>query len=180
MNPTSLRMNAKASAMNRFKKKLSTLYFSTIILTLFLAASLLTGCDKEKFFDESISIPNDVWSSSKEMVFKVNIKDTVSRYRFFINIRNSTSYRYSNVYFFLVTEFPGGGMSRDTIECTLADKTGKWLGKGTGKYRDNRIYIRENIRFPRQGTYVLRLNQAMREKELQGISEAGMRLEKQQ
>lgn len=69
-------------------------------------------------------------------------------------------------------------MSRDTIECTLADKSGKWLGKGSGRYRDNRILIRDDIRFPRKGEYTLRLNQAMREEVLEGISEAGVRLEK--
>jgi gliding motility-associated lipoprotein GldH len=69
-------------------------------------------------------------------------------------------------------------MSRDTIECMLAAKNGKWLGKGSGRYRDNRIWIRDNIRFPRKGEYTLRLNQAMREDVLVGISEAGIRLEK--
>ncbi|MFA6949284.1 MAG: gliding motility lipoprotein GldH [Lentimicrobiaceae bacterium] len=153
--------------------------FPTVLLISLLLTFSLTGCDKEKFFDQSISIPDDEWPADQEMVFKVNIEDTVSSYRFFINIRNSTSYRYSNIYFFLITEFPGGGMSRDTIECTLADKTGKWSGKGTGHYRDNRLYIRENIKFPRSGKYIFRLNQAMREQKLKGISEAGMRLEKQ-
>lgn len=153
--------------------------FISFISVLAVLSLFVSSCDDQKFFDNSISLTDDIWPSDKEMVFKVDIEDTISPYRFFINIRNSTSYRYSNIYFFLITEFPGGGMSRDTIECTLADKTGKWLGKGTGKYRDNRVYIRENIRFPRQGTYTLRLNQAMRENKLAGISEAGIRLEKQ-
>lgn len=138
----------------------------------------MTACDREKFFDQSTSIPDDTWPANKEMAFKVDITDSVSAYRFFINVRNGTSYRYSNIYFFLTTEFPGGGMSRDTIECQLADKSGKWLGKGTGKYRDNRIFIRENIRFPQKGTYTFYLNQAMRDDKLEGISEAGIRLEK--
>jgi len=153
--------------------------FISFISILAVLSLFVISCDNQKFFDNSISLTDDIWPSDKDMVFKVDIEDTISPYRFFINIRNSTSYRYSNIYFFLITEFPGGGMSRDTIECTLADKTGKWLGKGTGKYRDNRVYIRENIRFPRQGTYTLRLNQAMRENKLAGISEAGIRLEKQ-
>ena len=153
--------------------------FISFISVLAVLSLFVISCDDQKFFDNSISLTDDIWPSDKEMVFKVDIEDTISPYRFFINIRNSTSYRYSNIYFFLITEFPGGGMSRDTIECTLADKTGKWIGKGTGKYRDNRVYIRENIRFPRQGTYTLRLNQAMRENKLAGISEAGIRLEKQ-
>lgn len=156
--------------------KLNYSLWTFIAVVLFLFAS----CDTTKFFDQSVSIPNDKWPAGQEMVFKVEIEDTVSAYRFYINVRNSTSYRYSNIYFFLTTEFPGGGMSRDTIECVLADKNGDWLGRGTGRYRDNRIFIRENIRFPMKGTYNIRLNQAMREEELKGISEAGIRLEKQE
>jgi gliding motility-associated lipoprotein GldH len=160
-------------------RKLSTnSFFYTIIA--FLSILGLSSCDRDKFFDESVSIPGDKWSSDKEVVFNVDIEDTISPYRFYINVRNSNSYRYSNIWFFLTTEFPLGGMSVDTIECMLANNSGEWLGRGTGKYRDNRIYIRENIRFPQKGSYVFRLNQAMREDELTGISEAGIRLEKQE
>ncbi len=162
---------------NAFTLKINRIVF---FIAVSCGISVMTGCDREKFIDVSVSIPGDVWPSDKEVVFNVNIEDTISPYRFYINIRNSSDYRYSNVYFFLTTEFPKGGMSKDTIECILADKSGKWLGKGTGKYRDNRIFIRENIRFPQQGNYVIRLNQAMREDKLSGISEAGIRLEKQQ
>lgn len=136
------------------------------------------ACDRDKFFDQNVSIHQDEWPADREAVFNVSIEDTVSLYRFYINVRNTTDYRYNNIYFFLVTEFPGGGMSRDTIECILADKSGKWLGKGTGQYRDNRIFIREGIKFPMKGDYSLRLNQAMREQTLEGISEVGIRLEK--
>lgn len=140
--------------------------------------AITISCDRDKFFDESLSLPNDKWPKDEIMSFKINIEDTVSPYKFYLNVRNSTSYRYNNIYFFLTTEFAGGGMSRDTIECLLAAKNGKWLGRGSGRYRDNRIPIRENIHFPRKGIYTIRLNQAMREDNLEGISEAGVRLEK--
>lgn len=148
-------------------------------LGLLLIVALLSACDRNRLYDESVSLENDKWPKDKAMSFKVNVEDTVSTYRFYINVRNNTSYRYNNIYFFLTTEFPGGGMSRDTIECLLAAKDGEWFGKGTGHYRDNRIPIRSNIRFPRAGTYTLSLNQAMREEVLSGISEAGVRLEKE-
>lgn len=152
-----------------------------IIAAIFVGVILLTaGCDRRKFFDESLSLKNDKWPKDQAMSFKVSVEDTIALYRFFINVRHSTSYKYKNVYFFLTTEFPGGGFSRDTINCQLAAKNGEWFGKGTGRYRDNRIPIRSNIRFPRAGTYTLSLNQAMREDVLNGISEAGIRLEKQE
>lgn len=146
----------------------------------FIILAMVTSCDSDKYYDESMSLQHDKWPEDKAMTFRVSILDTIGTYSFFINIRNNTSYNYNNIFFFLTTEFPGGGMSRDTIECLLAAKNGEWLGRGSGRYRDNRILIRKKVRFPRSGTYVLSLNQAMREDTLEGISEAGIRLEKEE
>lgn len=158
--------------LDNYRYLLFCLGFIGIILT-------FSSCDLNKFYDESLSLENDEWPKDRAMVFSVKIQDTLDSYSFFINVRNNTSYQYNNICFFLTTEFPGGGMSRDTIDCKLAAKNGEWLGKGSGRYRDNRIPIRNNIRFPRQGTYILSLHQAMREDVLMGISEAGIRLEKE-
>lgn len=152
---------------------------SGLILGFLGIALSFSSCDNAKFYDESLALKNDQWPAGEAMSFRISIDDTVSTYRFFINVRNNTSYHYSNIYFFLTTEFPDGRMSRDTIECALAANDGTWLGKGSGRYRDNRIPIRDHIRFPEKGTYTLSLSQAMREKNLSGISEAGVRLEKE-
>jgi len=149
-------------------------------LALLLVGMVLWGCDRNKLYDESLPTRNDAWPKDSTMSFRVPVDDTSSTYRFFINVRNTTAYRYNNIYFFLTTRFPGGELSRDTIECLLAAKDGTWLGKGTGRYRDNQIPIRGNIRFPVKGTYTISLTQAMREDVLNGISEAGIRLEKEQ
>lgn len=161
------------------RRILGTFLPSGFNLVLVFILVLLTSCDRNKFYNEFRHLENDKWPKDQVLSFRINIDDTVSTYRFFINVRNNTSYQNNNIYFFLTTEFPGGGMSRDTIECLLAAKDGTWLGKGSGRYRDNKIPIRGNIHFPRTGTYILSLNQAMREDVLQGISEAGIRLEKE-
>ncbi len=158
--------------------KMTVLNYLVKCSALLLVVMAFAACDADKFYDESLSLPGDRWPGEEALSFTMSIEDTVSPYSFYINVRNSTSYKYNNIYFFLTTSYPGGGLSRDTIECTLADKSGKWLGKGSGRYRDNRILIRDDIRFPRKGEYTLRLNQAMREEVLEGISEAGVRLEK--
>ena len=155
--------------------------FRGIILAMSLFIALLfSGCDRDKFFDKSLSLPHNTWPQDEALSFTIPVEDTLSAYSFYINVRNSTSYNYNNIYFFLTTEYPDGGYSQDTIECLLAAKDGSWMGKGTGSYRDNRIHIRDNIIFPRKGKYTLRLRQAMREDDLEGISEAGIRLEKQE
>ena len=59
-----------------------------LILPLVIA---FTACDQDKFFDESLSLAGDQWPKDEALSFAINIDDTVSPYRFFINVRNSTS-----------------------------------------------------------------------------------------
>jgi len=147
----------------------------------FLLFSLLAlySCDKKRFYDESAKIPVNGWHKDSIAVFNIQITDTLQFYKFFINLRNNENYRYSNFYLFLNTRLPNDLRTRDTIEMILADFTGKWLGKGFGTLRDNQILIRENLRFPRKGTYHFTIEQAMREEVLKGIENVGIRVERQ-
>jgi len=85
----------------------------------------LAGCDKGRVFEENISFDGDAWSSTEIIDFEVVINDTLTPHNFYINLRNTTDYRYSNIYFFVETHFPDGKLARDTIECFLADRSGK-------------------------------------------------------
>jgi len=147
------------------------------ILLILLTA--LHACDKKRFFDETTKIPVNGWHKDSAAVFNVKITDTLQFYKFLINLRHNDNYRYSNFYLFLNTRLPDGLRTRDTIEMTIADFTGKWLGKGFGTLRDNQILIRENLRFPRKGTYHFTIEQAMREEVLKGIENVGIRVERQ-
>ncbi len=135
------------------------------------------GCNNNAVYQNNKEIDNGVWNVNEVKKFDVEISDTLSFHNFYIYIRNSTDYSYSNVYFFINTMFPGGGLSRDTVECFLADINGNWLGKGMGQYKNNTILFKRNVRFPKKGTYSFEFEQAMREKDLQGIYEVGMKIE---
>jgi gliding motility-associated lipoprotein GldH len=111
--------------------------------------------------------------------FDVEIKDVQSTYNYYINIRNNGDYPFSNLYLFLQTTFPDGKMARDTIECMLADYNGKWLGSGITSVKFNRLLFQKGVRFPQKGKYVFELEQAMRVKDLKGISDIGIKLEKE-
>ena len=72
----------------------------------------------------------------------------------------------------------GGAYARDTIECILADNSGKWLGEGSGDIWDNQILFKKGVRFRKTGTYRFTLEQAMRVENLPLIMDVGMRIEK--
>ncbi len=137
---------------------------------------ILIACDVNRVFDESVSIQKEEWHYKDIMRFEVEVNDTLSRHNFFLNVRNTTDYKYSNIYFFLKTIFPDGRVVVDTLNIILADKEGKWIGKGSGKIRDNQVLISNALHFPQKGMYVFELSQAMRQDVLKGIADVGIRI----
>lgn len=156
----------------RFLFQIQTLFLLSVLL-------LLSGCNSHRFFEENKSIPNDTWNSSDKVSFHVTMNDVKSSYSFYINLRNTGEYPYSNLFIFLSTRLPNGNIAVDTIECTLADNMGNWLGSGITDVKFNRLLFHKGVRFPQPGVYVFEMEQAMRTKELKGISEVGIRLEKE-
>lgn len=148
-----------------------------LVLLLFLFL-FFSACDPGLIFQENQHVNNNSWPVDTSYTFQFLIEDTVSFNNFYVNIRNTTNYEYSNLFVFLNTRFPNGNVYRDTIECLLADKEGRWLGKGMGKIKDNSILVRRNVRFPVSGVYQMNVEQGMREEVLSGISDIGIRIEK--
>ena len=99
-------------------------------------------------------------------------------YAFYLNLRHLENYRYSNFYMFLHTTFPNGSQTHDTIECILAYPDGRWIGKGSGSMRTSKILLNNNLQFPLKGNYHFEIEQAMRDAELKGITDIGVRFEK--
>jgi gliding motility-associated lipoprotein GldH len=149
------------------------------IFLLLLIGFAITSCRQGMVYHNNKSIPSGVWDQDSLVKFTVNIDDTVSPLDFYLNLRHTTDYRYSNIYFFVETLFPSGQYSKDTIEFILADKRGEWYGKGFGSIKEFRVLLRKGIRFPAKGEYRFIFEQAMREEELKGIEDIGITLEKQ-
>ncbi len=147
-------------------------------LLLIWGAILFHSCTGNRVLDENHIIPQGIWQQENRLVFTAGINDTVQPCNIYLHIRNDLSYPFSNLFLFLRTRFPDGSVSRDTIECQLAGPDGRWLGSGVGNIRSNRFLFQQNFRFPRRGNYVFELEQAMRMKELKGIRNAGIMIEK--
>lgn len=138
----------------------------------------LSACDFNVKYQGDNEIENSSWKISNVLVHNVDIMDTMEVYNMFISVRNTVDYKYENLFMFVTTKFPNGKIAKDTLECILADKMGKWYGKGTGKYRDSKILFKPRVRFPQNGKYTIEIQQAMREDPMEGISNIGIILEK--
>ena len=157
-----------------FSPRLQNLCFLTISIILFFGS-----CDSKRFYEENKSIEKSVWHSSNKVMFNIMINDISSSYSFFLNIRNTGDYPFSNLFLFMKTTYPDGRITRDTIECTLADNEGKWLGSGVSDIKFNRLLFHKGVRFPQKGNYGFELVQGMRISDVKGISDIGIRLEKE-
>lgn len=147
------------------------------LIVIFISLVMLWACNDNIVFEKSERIPADGWHMDNKFVFEHEINDTTLLHDMFINIRNNTSYPYSNFFLFFHTEFPDGRIFKDTIEMTLADRQGRWTGRGTGSVRANSFHFRRDVWFPEPGVYQFTMQHAMRTETLKGITDIGLRIE---
>lgn len=150
-----------------------------VVMTLFI------GCQNKVVFNEYQSLENTKWESGEVVAIEIPIQDTLSHHNLYINIRNNTDYAYSNIYLIARMTFPDHKQITDTLEYEMTDAHGKFLGSGFSDIKENKLFYKENIRFPKQGTYVFEVKQAMRKRNqitpidpLKGVMDVGISVEK--
>tara|TARA_R110001592_G_scaffold61993_1_gene189420 strand:- start:2904 stop:3407 length:504 start_codon:yes stop_codon:yes gene_type:complete len=149
-------------------------FFAITLVCLFLFS-----CDSNKMFEQYVEVENGVWKKENLAKFTVDVTDTTNAHNLYINVRNKGDYPYSNLYLFVTIQGPDGGSSTDTVNCVLADKRGKWLGKGIGDLWDLRLPYIGGFKFAQSGKYTFTYEQAMRvENGVEGIADLGLRIER--
>lgn len=76
------------------------------------------------------------WKYGKTFLFLPQVDDSLCHGTLTLAVRHTNAYPYANLYLEVVTQqpTPGGGVTfrTDTLNMTLADTSGRWLGKGLG------------------------------------------------
>jgi gliding motility-associated lipoprotein GldH len=148
-----------------------------LFLLLFAAWFLLAGCHSNVLYSGMVKTAG-AWARQDAARFVVPVNDTTALYNFYIDIRHTGKYRYSNLYLFMQTHFPNRTYTRDTLEITLATPEGKWLGKGWGEIKEDHVLLRSRFRFPVKGNYEFMIWQGMRTDTLRAVQSVGIDIEK--
>jgi gliding motility-associated lipoprotein GldH len=143
-----------------------------------LGITVFYSCDRKRVFESYNPIPEGKWSKDSVIACDCEIKDALLSYNLYMNLRNSVDYPYSNIWLFVTITPPEGVAQTDTVEFALADAMGKWFGSGYGKFRDNQLPFKIGTYFPKTGQYHIEIRHGMRNSELDGISDVGIRIEK--
>jgi len=145
---------------------------------LIFSSLFLTGCiNNDVYLKYKTIIPNG-WNKDSLCTFDIQIKDTTASYNLYVNIRNRGEYPYQNLWLFLSKKSPDNIQSKDSIECYLADKRGKWLGTGIGSVLEMPVLYQQKVKFSKAGIYQYKITHGMRDSVLIGINDIGMRVEK--
>ena len=157
-----------------------------------LVALILAGCTNHIIFEQNKDFVTQTWHKDSVLVFDVDVQDTLGVYNIYFNVRitgdynNQSDYAYQNLFLFIDTEMPYENSIRDTLECILSKPSGEpygkhqreWLGVGLGHIWAYKIGYRGHIRFPFKGNYHFKIQQAMRQDDLEHVLDAGITIEK--
>lgn len=155
------------------------------IVVFFLVVFVIISCDSKRVYDVYNTLPKNSWNKNNTIAFTFEVKDSINKKNLFINLRNNEDYAYSNLFLITQLYFPDGQIVIDTLEYDMTDVKGNFLGKGISGIKENKLFYKEKIMFPKTGTYTFKIAQAMRKngkiegiEELEGISQVGFRIEK--
>lgn len=150
-----------------------------LIFICILITVVITSCTQNDFFSDYKAIEKEGWNKDSLAVFNVDIdEDRDDVFDIDISVRNLGSYGYSNLWLFVSTTTPQGETLVDTLECPLAEPSGRWLGTGTGSIYHNTFTLEKKTQFSETGTYIFSIQHGMRAEQLKGISDVGIRIAK--
>jgi len=142
-----------------------------------------TSCDSSQVFDDYKRIPNS-WNKDSIVSFNVIPPDTINPYNLFVNVRNTSEFKYSNLFLVVEINFPYGRVIKDTLEYIMTNPNGEFLGTGFTDIKENKLWYKKGVVFNESGDYKINIQHAMREngsiigvKNLEGITDVGFRIE---
>lgn len=117
------------------------------------------------------------WDKKSSQSFDFNINDFQNQKNIIFIVRNNNDYPYSNIRLIANIEHNKKIIATDTLNYILAKPNGEWLGTGFGETKEALFQYKLNYKFPQNGNYSVKVNQAMRRNVLPGIEDIGIKIQ---
>ncbi|MBM3418390.1 MAG: hypothetical protein FJY17_05645 [Bacteroidetes bacterium] len=135
------------------------------------------GCQNEEIPVGAYSFSDNKWDQKVKPSFELDLSDTSSVYDFFITIRNTTDYKYSNLWIYVEEIPPFGPTHRERHEIPIANPNGSWIGHKTGSVIENKYLIKRG-KVPFIGKYTYILEQAITDQEVTEVLDISFQVKK--
>jgi len=147
-----------------------TITYTIIILFLMLVYS----CRQQSI--DIHAFPNNVWNKDDSVAFTFNINDTIETYDLSFFLRNNLNYQYRNLFLLVEVIYDDRVVTADTIEYSITNKYGQWLGRGLGNMKDNYLMFNKSRNFKNSGDYKIIIRHGMRNHQLIGVNKLGFKV----
>lgn len=140
----------------------------------------LMACETDRLYEKNLEFSGRIWHIDSIPEFQFTIPNDTQQYNVMLNVRNTLSYPYQNLYiqYYLEDTVDQRFQSGLTNHQLFDPKTGEPFGDGgVGDIFDHSFILLENYRFPEEGTYRIRLQQYMRRDSLPEIIAVGIRVD---
>ena len=147
------------------------------IIGAFCVLFVLTSCinDSEQVFLNNL---NGKWDKKTEQKFDFKITDAQNPKNIIFVVRNNNDYPYSNIRMIVnFWDMQTKKKSTDTLNYIMAEPNGAWIGKGFGDTKEIQFQYKVKYQFPANGDYSIGIIQAMRNDNLPGIEDIGVKIE---
>lgn len=104
------------------------------------------------------------------------MSDSSKMYKLSLDIRNRSDFPYRNLPILFSYRCPDKSQVRDTVNITLSDPKGNWLGRGWGGLYQL-SYTIGHIQINKPGIYIFKISYLLPDKKISGISDIGIKLE---
>ncbi len=147
-------------------------------LLLLLATGILISCSDDAYYREYVDFNSTRWNQDSIVQFKVNVDDISRPFMVGVELRHNDEYPYSNLYLFRTISSSDGVEYTDTVNYTLANSSGAWVGKGMGEVKTMKYpFARKTLQLNHPGEFTFTFQQGMRDENLPGILSLGLSLE---
>lgn len=145
------------------------------IATLFVLLS--SSCSNSTLYHKFETVNSDGWLRDSVLIYSCQIDSVASLYDIDIELNYNNNYQYSNLYLFVeASDTLEQQLFSDTLNITLADEYGRWLGDGWGSTYQQRVEYKKDLSFNKKGVYNIKVTQGMRDNPIGGIERVGVKI----
>jgi gliding motility-associated lipoprotein GldH len=150
-----------------------------LLLTMLITSGLLCACQENSYYHRSEVPPSTGWEMNRTLYFQDSLREnTPELLHMEVELRHNNLYPYQNLWLYLRTRTSDGTDRLDSINWTLAEPSGKWLGNGWGSlyslsYRLPDLKIRKT-----KGSkwFVVEMQHGLKDPVLEGVESLGLHL----
>lgn len=144
---------------------------------LFVLPLLLFSCQSDEIPVGAYSFKDNMWNQKVKPFYELELTDTTNVYDFFITLRNTTDFKYSNLFIYVEEIPPFGPSVRTRHEIPIANADGSWIGTKTGTIIENNYLVKRG-KVPFIGKYKFIIEQAITDQEVTEVLDISFQVKK--